>query len=184
MPRKRSSKQEKVFLFFLLVAAVLMLVVFVFSVYASSVVTGSIKDYSGINATLNIGDYVGFNLDRDKIHFGTIRNTGYSERGISLTPQSDGFVHVTAEGSLGDWLYLGRENTFPVSAGENVSMVLYASPDRGVSHGFYEAEVHIYLLEEPPGWVVERFLSGSPLPVVSEDVLSGPRVTVNIPDMD
>jgi len=139
-------------------------------------------DYNNINATLNIGDYVGFNLDKDKLHFGTIKGSGYAERVVSLTPQRDGYIYITAEGTLSDWLYLDRENSFPVFAGEELSVLIYASPAHGSRQGFYEATINIYLLRQKPDWVVRMFLSGAALQGFSAEAISQPRILINVTD--
>lgn len=53
---------------------------------------------------VRVDDYVGINLDTDKLYFGTVYPGGGALRSVGVQTGKDSYVLITAEGQVGAWM--------------------------------------------------------------------------------
>jgi hypothetical protein len=65
-----------------------------------------IQEILTVEAHVEVNDYVGFNLDTDKLYFGTVFPGGASERAIyvSYYKKEPAYVTVSVTGPIADWI--------------------------------------------------------------------------------
>lgn len=113
---------------------------FLFVVLALSLLTLWLLEpvrVESLEAHVHVDDYVGFNLDTDKLYFGTVSPGGTGQRSMSLQSNEDFFVKVSVDGPLDGWLSPdewsfmltppGREVQFTIIVPENTSVGNYTS---------------------------------------------------------
>ena len=112
------------------------------------------KEIRAIDMKVNIGDYVGFNLDTSYLEFGTMMPGGYSERTLDI--HNDGNIPLRIEIEiiekkdinyfLGEyeqlpeqWIIIS-ENNFLLKPGEGKSVKFSIKPKEGAEQGNYMAQ--------------------------------------------
>lgn len=93
---------------------------------------------------LIVADMAGFNLDNDKIHFGTLPAGNNAERKLNVQNNYnyDVKVNVKTYGNLSEWIYV-NENNFWLESKENKEVVLKAYVPKGTEQGTYEGKLEI-----------------------------------------
>ena len=94
---------------------------------------------------------VGFNLDKDRLHFGSVpRGQVSSYRHITVTNSADYGLDVilAGRGDLGKWVHFElpdgtSTNSFYLGAGEEMDLRVYAYPPSDAQRGKYEGQLII-----------------------------------------
>ncbi|MFT4261069.1 MAG: hypothetical protein ACMXX9_01400 [Candidatus Woesearchaeota archaeon] len=128
---------------------------FLISVFALFYVQSSINDYVELDTTLIIGQEVGFNLDNDALHFGTIRYKGTSKRTINI-PQNNGELLIKIEGNISQFIYL--ENIH-----ESSNQLNFLAIAKYQELGYYEGKIRIYNLKRN-NFFITKLLGGQDIP--------------------
>ncbi|HLD15285.1 MAG TPA: hypothetical protein VJB94_01770 [Candidatus Nanoarchaeia archaeon] len=88
-----------------------------------------------------VGDHVGFNLDADKIHFGTIPAGNSADRDIFVTSDKDARIEIFVDDV--DFVHPSINN-FLISPGEKKKVTMTASVPSDAKQGLYEGQIKIY----------------------------------------
>ena len=77
-------------------------------------------DYSEVNVSLKVDNYLAFNVDNDALYFGTIPPFGHGFRDIEIHNEKERRTRVFLEsdGYLSNWIIFSPENTFYLDDGE------------------------------------------------------------------
>jgi len=128
-----------------------------------------------VNATLNITNHIGFNLNSDKLHFGSMFPGGKSVRSVDLISNADGYVYITVVNDSKDWIYVYDQNFF-VRNNSIVSLNFAAMPPIYLENGNYEVALKVYVLKKKPTIFTKIFLEGKPVSLTSESYIPGSAV--------
>ncbi|MFP4112455.1 MAG: hypothetical protein ACLFUO_05640 [Candidatus Woesearchaeota archaeon] len=103
-----------------------------------------IYDIVIIPADLEVNDYVGFNLDNDALHFGSIKNQGNSRRNITVinTYGKTSLVVIEAEGEIASWIS-ASENSFLLEEDTSRQVEFMIETPEFVDYGNYTGNVTI-----------------------------------------
>lgn len=123
----------------LLITAIIFFILFLFSLSSYFYLKNSITNHTSLQTTLIIGDEVGFNLDTDALHFGTIRYEGIARRSINI-PSYDGYLLIKTTGNISEFIYLGYPQTSP-------SQIDFLAVAYNTEFGEYSGEINIYELK-------------------------------------
>ena len=137
---------KKIYLFFILILVAV----------CSSALTYYFYWHAGIekvqefkmDVTVTTDGSVGFNLDRDAIHFGSFGPGASSTRKINLTSSNHTtYVHVRTKGEIADWIGLSQN---PVVIPENSykELVITAKAPRGTDPATYNGTLILIFREE------------------------------------
>ena len=88
----------------------------------------------------HVGDYVGFNLDEDAIHFGTLLPGVRADREIEIYTDKDVLINVVFEEL--DNIYVDKNN-FVLKAGESYSLMFTIELPKDIEEGFYKGKIKI-----------------------------------------
>ncbi len=61
-----------------------------------------------LEAHVKIADYVGVNLDTDKLYFGTLKPGSTADRSISIKTSNKAVTTITTKGEISDWLIASK----------------------------------------------------------------------------
>lgn len=161
------------------VLAVIFLILVLFIVVINNE-SSNIIQYQELNATVKIGEYVGINLDTDKLHFGTVTKGGYGERGITINSDEDGYIYVTSQGDIGNWLYISNRSNLTVTENSSTIIHFFLVPEDNAKEGMHEDVVRFYILKEKPDSFADVLLKGKPLKFADPDKIITPAVYINI----
>jgi len=167
----------------LLTALVVLLVLALSFLAAVLNVNNNVIYYWEKEATLNVSNYVGINLDTDKIHFGTISYSGFAERAIFLDPGVEGYFYITADDSLSELIYIGYKQDLHVMPDENKTVVLYATTNEDPAlriNQTYNGLLRGYLMKQPANAIDKFFLKGTELRKIDPESLTQTRVSIEI----
>ncbi len=92
-------------------------------------------------AHVKVGDYVGINLDVDKLYFGTVMKGGVGKRGIIVNSPRNAFVLFSKEGSAADWI-VSPKSVF-LTAGQNKSVEFEIKVPSDAKKGNYTANISL-----------------------------------------
>lgn len=127
-----------------------------------------------------VADYVGFNLDEDKLHFGAVNSGGRASRSVDINISGEGYLLITNEDN--QWVFSTKENPYYVDGG-SIELFLVANPSNKIEPGLYESTLHVYVLKEEPSWLEMLFLKGTPLKTFDESLKSaGAKIKVVNPN--
>jgi hypothetical protein len=103
-----------------------------------------IKDVLFVEAHVEVGDYVGFNLDTDKLYFGTVFPGGKAERGIIIQHYKTGpsIVTIRVEGDASRWI-TPKYPAF-VLFNETKEVVFTVHPPSDAAYGNYTATIKFF----------------------------------------
>lgn len=172
-----NKKKTNFFIYGLLAMILLVLIFFILIINDES---SNVIKYQELNATVKIGNYVGINLDTDKLHFGTVTKSGYGERGITINSDEDGYVYITSQGNMANWLYISNKSNLTIVKNSSVTIEFFLVPKDNAKEGIYEGVVRFYILKEKPDSFVDILLKGKPLKFVDPDKIILPAVYINI----
>lgn len=120
----------------------------------------SIVSVMEMNATLNVSDYVGFNLNKNGLHFGTIFPGGYSTRDIGLILEKDSYVYIiTDDSKISKWIYVSYQNEL-LERGINYSLRIVArAPLDAPDPSDYAFKIRIIVLDKKANCVARMFFN-------------------------
>lgn len=95
-----------------------------------------------VEAHVKVDDYVGINLDRDKLYFGTVSPGNTGRRDFQLTTQKDAFIVIKTTGPLADWMTPDK-NAFPLAEGEHVDVLFTMRIPDETAFGNYTSSVTV-----------------------------------------
>lgn len=97
-----------------------------------------IKDVKIIPMDIEVGNFVGINVENDSLHFGATSPSGSARRNITVTNTYRKPVEVTiqTEGAMDGWIS-GYEPIFELESGASREFMLRASPPAGTKFGKY-----------------------------------------------
>ena len=177
----KARKKNNALIFLGIAITILLLCIFLIAANAAS----NVIEHLDMNASLNVGDYMGFKLDNDKIYFGTIPSGSYSKRSISVKSDYEGFIYITIGSPLNEWVFASEFQDFYINAGENKTIELYAYPV-DAEQGTYESYVGIYILKREPSNLDKILMKWDEIKYIDPAEITSPRVSINVvrPDED
>jgi len=122
-----------IFLFFIIS---LVLIGSVIVIYMKKNVTG----YTEYIIDYEVGDYAGFNLDEDAIHFGTVYPGIYSTRNIDIYADRDSIIRLYLVDL--DSVYLDK-NDFFLKSGESENVKLILKITNNTEKGYYSGKLKV-----------------------------------------
>lgn len=123
-----------------LLTATLTELVFYYSKYMYKV-----KKVSAYDMKMRVGGYVGFNLDKEELNFGTVLPGGGSKREIIVTTDSPTRLLIFLEGDLAKWTSVS-ENDFVFNGTK--SLTFMANAPKNASFGDYKGKA-ILVFKKP-----------------------------------
>lgn len=89
---------------------------------------------------------VGFNVDNDKLYFGSISKEGASKRDIIIeNPYSKSRVNIKSYGDFSDFIFIS-ENNFIIKKGETKELeVILDLLNSNIEYGHYKGKIIIFL---------------------------------------
>jgi hypothetical protein len=150
----------------------------IFFIYLSY--TDDVLSMQKINATVNVDDFIGFNLDKDALHFGTAFPGGKSLRQLNIMSSEKGYLYLASNSEIADWIFVSSQN-MPVERDTYNSFDVIVAVPSSVPYGNYTFELDIYLLEKKADFLTDLLLRTKPLKEISisEELGSG-KVKLNI----
>lgn len=102
-------------------------------------------DLKVLEATVNVGGYLGFTTENDKLYFGTVSSGGTARREIEVSniKCSKCFVVINSDGPLSKWISTS-DNKFKISIGEKRLVNITVSVPKSAIEGNYNGTVKIY----------------------------------------
>lgn len=168
-------KKVNLFLFvFLALVLFFCLIYFILKVYF----TYSVLDVRTIEYNVSVGDYVGLNLDSDKLNFGTVFPSGFSSRGLTLQSNVDGYVFIKSDF---DWLLVDKQGIF-VEKGSIVNLMFKVEAPHDAFFGDYQGVIYIYILKHNNYLSSLFFDSGDLVDVFEGSSKGGAQLSINITD--
>ncbi len=103
-----------------------------------------IVDVKEIPATVNVGGYIGVNVDTDKLYFGTLGAGNYAERSIHIENYKCGkcIVTIKSKGEISRWLGYS-DAKFRIFKGEIKTVNVTLSIPKNAHEGTYDGTVRI-----------------------------------------
>lgn len=135
--KKKEEKKVNKYLFLLVVIAIAALAILLFAL-------SRISDIEVINFDVKVGDYVGFNLDKDKLHFGTVTPSGYAFRDVYVTSSEK--VKVVAK-TFGVGFMDYDKNYFILEPGKKELVRITARVPQNTRFGIYNGFVLLLFLK-------------------------------------
>ncbi len=159
----------------LLALALVSILLFSASLYFFNYATSQVVETTELPLTLKVEQsVVGFNLDSDALHFGTISINGSSRRAFFYESDKTGYLYLTAPDVLKDFLYLPQNFNHSFSGEKRIEII--AKHDR---EGYYEGDIRIYLLKTEPSRLMKLFLGQNQLKKADIET-SKPGVSITI----
>lgn len=133
-----------------------LLLVYVYFSYGDDILS-----VTKLNATIGIDDYIGFNLDKDMLHFGTVFPGGKSTRDLSLSSEKKGYVYITVDDFFKEWVRVSVQNEY-IGAGETIPVQISVFVPENASLGNYSFGLNVYILEKKADVFTKRIIRSSP----------------------
>jgi len=104
-----------------------------------------LEEVKTIEATVTIGDYLGFNIDTDKLYFGTFFAGGSGKRDFQIENYKcdECLVVIKAYGPLAKYLKIS-DNKFVMKYGENRTVTALVNTPQDIPNGAYNATIKVY----------------------------------------
>jgi hypothetical protein len=107
-----------------------------------------------MSAQVNVDDYVGINLDNDKLYFGTIPPGDGGKRHVVFTGEKERVVTIRLSGEAGGWIQ--PETTLVrVDKGEERKVLFVIRVPENASFGNHTAEVYFTSYRPAASWFLE-----------------------------
>lgn len=145
---------------FSLIALFVVISGFVFFVYLSY--GDDVLSVNEINATIGVSDYIGFNLDKDKLHFGTAFPGGASLRELTLTSEKSGYMYITINPEFEDWAYVSSQNIY-VKEDEPVFVQIRMFVPTDAVMKNYTFGMKVFVLEKKADFITDFILGVTPI---------------------
>lgn len=94
-----------------------------------------------IETHVKVDDYVGVNLDTDKLYFGTISSKSVGSRSLTITSDTKAAVHIKLTGDIGTWMTSDAKNIFIENGSKNVQFAIRVPEN--TAHGNYTGEIRL-----------------------------------------
>lgn len=107
-----------------------------------------ILDVKTLNYTMNISDYVGINLDTDKLHFGTISPGGNSNRKLTINSDLEGYVFITS--SNPEFIYVNNQGL--KLNNNSIQIDFFADIPKNTTQQNIERTLTFYVLKNKHPW--------------------------------
>ncbi|MFH1506101.1 MAG: hypothetical protein ABIE94_03905 [archaeon] len=129
-------KRTHAILLIILVVVVTAILTFMF--YPRQAAGSDIIDTKEVAMDLTVGSDVGFNADRDAVHFGTLDNGGLGQRSINLTNNMNIplVIELYISGNISDFISFSKNN-IEVNPGEFKTVKVFASIPKNGIYGNY-----------------------------------------------
>jgi hypothetical protein len=122
----------------------------------------NILSVNELNATIGVDDYIGFNLDKDKLHFGTSMPGGTSMRELNLTSPANGFIYVTIDPEFKNWAYVSMQNAH-IDAGVPTLFNVKLFVPESAKVGNYTFGMKVFILKRKADFIAKYFLQSTPI---------------------
>ena len=94
-----------------------------------------------IEAHVKVDEYIGFNLDTDRLYFGAVGAGGSANRPAYIHVDDDYFVRIVIDDSvMGGWVTV-LENSFFIGENETIGIEFHIDVPEGTPFGNYTADV-------------------------------------------
>lgn len=103
-----------------------------------------IKEIKTIEMHVKVDDYVGFNLDTDKLYFGTVMPGGSAKRSIKISNHY-GYeikVKIYTGGIISNWVYLNNTK-FILQPNETIDVPFTVNVPKDTPYGNYTGKIKI-----------------------------------------
>lgn len=167
-----------------IILIILTLLFFIFALFMAYVYLSygdDVLSVTKLNATIGVDDYIGFNLDKDMLHFGTAFPGGKSMRELSLGSQREGYVYITVDDFFKDWVRVSVQNE-RIDSGGTIPVQISVFVPENASLGNYSFGINLYILEKKADIFTKMIIRSSPAVYNAqnlEDIGSG-KVTLEI----
>lgn len=169
--KDQESGKYRYVLFIVLTIIILAILFFTIKINLSE----PIVDINKINYTINVSDYVGINLDTDKLHFGTLSPGGDGSRKITINSDLEGYVFITS--ARDDLIYVDRQGVKLTD--KPIHLDFIAAIPRNMSNQNIEGTLTFYVLKTSNPWPL--FFQKEKL-LQTRNLNSKPSITLNISD--
>ena len=125
--------KRKTFYLIILVCVIILIITFI-GIYRARTI-----DYEEIPITLSVGDYLGFNIDSDALHFGTVMPSGHGYRNMNVHNKKEirCKVFLEADGPITEWITFSPEDTFYLDGDETETIQVNVTVPPGTEFGNY-----------------------------------------------
>ncbi len=107
-----------------------------------------------VTAHVKVDDYVGINLDTDKLYFGTVSPGNIGRRSLKVLSGDDAFVIVAIDGLASDWI-VPNNKSFYINSGEKKGVKFEAYVPPNTPYGNYTAKVSFLFYQPITGLFVQ-----------------------------
>ncbi|MFP4568002.1 MAG: hypothetical protein ACLFN8_03585 [Candidatus Woesearchaeota archaeon] len=143
MKKKKDKKYLRKYL--ILTLLIMIIIFFTIKTYA----TFTIQNINQLNYTLNISDYVGVNLDTDKLNFGTTTQGGESTRGLTIKTEIPGYIYFTTNEE--SYIHVNSQGK-KINPGEPTQFTFKAIIPQDTPSKDIENTINIYILTTKNSW--------------------------------
>lgn len=154
MVKKKNSKvsdklfQKKVrwlliFFIFLVLFSLLTILFFTFHAF------NQVHIIQKVPFTINVSNYVGFNLDTDMLHFGGVVPGGYAARNIMINSDFEGYVFVSSQEV--DWVFVQNQG-LAIKPDSSLSLKFMAKPPKDIKLQNVSGNFHVYIMKSDKTW--------------------------------
>jgi hypothetical protein len=91
---------------------------------------------------VKVDDYVGINLDTDKLYFGTVTPGSGSRRDMTIAAEKGAFVQVAVEGPIAPWVTIDK-TAFSLAPGISEKITFSVAVPNNTSFGNYTGLVYV-----------------------------------------
>ena len=130
-----------------------------------------------INYTINVTDYVGLNLDTDKLHFGGIMPGGHSQRTMSVVSEIEGYVYVLTDKNT--YLYVNQQGQ-RVEKEKPAILTFKAAIPKEKPQQNIEDTIYVFILKKEQEWPIMSY--GKKIMKTFEEYQPTPSIMLNISD--
>ncbi|MBN1275751.1 hypothetical protein JXA12_05700 [Candidatus Woesearchaeota archaeon] len=93
-----------------------------------------------VETHVKVADYIGINVDDDKLYFGANNPGGGGRRDVFITSGEEAFVMLRTGGDMAGWLWLS-EDRFLISPGEERGVTVHLRIPEEAAYGNYTGAV-------------------------------------------
>jgi hypothetical protein len=184
MKKETHNKGRKIGIIVLLCILLLAIIFFVILLTSFLTYRNSIMEVKEMKTTLNVSDYVGINLDTDKLHFGTVFPGGYSVREVTINSSQEGFVYVAVQetavqGGFSDWIFVSSQGKF-VDAESPATLMFTAKSPNDAKPGNYGSTLKFYVLKKKPSCLTRALFFRDNLVKVPTGKIEAGSATISI----
>ncbi|MEW6063215.1 MAG: hypothetical protein AB1571_02500 [Nanoarchaeota archaeon] len=129
------------YLFYILIIFVFISIIW--AIYTDLFIDTNVYRIIELEMDLKVGDYVGFNVNTDKIYFGIVPKGASSKRIITITNFNiSSNIIIEKKGEFADWVYLD-EKTFLMKPNEIKNITVTVTVPKNAKYGNYTSKLKI-----------------------------------------